>query len=115
VLKIDSIANGGGTVTLVLAGRLIGPWVEELRLACTGALDNPASLTLDLAGVAFVDHTGVELLRSLADRHARLSNCSLFVAEQLKPGQLKLGQIEQTAVRAAGRRGTGALPSEASE
>jgi len=110
MLKIDSVANGGGTITLILEGRLIGPWVEELRQACKGALDKPPSLTLDLAGVAFVDRAGVELLRSLADRHARLSNCSPFVAEQLKPGQIK-----QAAMRAAGRRGAGAPPSEASE
>jgi len=89
VLKIDSVANGSGTVTLILEGRLIGPWVEELRQACKGKLDNPASLTLDLAGVAFVDRAGVEFLRSLVDRHARLSNCSPFVAEQIKPGQSK--------------------------
>ncbi len=46
---------------------------------------HPASLTLDLGAVAFVDHDGVELLRSLAEQHARLTNCSPFVAEQLKP------------------------------
>ena len=84
MLKIESLADAGGAVTLVLEGRLIGPWVEQLRLACTYTIDNPDRLTLDLAGVAFIDQTGLELLRSLADQHARLSNCSPFVAEQLR-------------------------------
>ncbi len=85
MLKIDSTATGSGTVTLTLEGRLIGPWVDELRMACKCTLDTPASLTLDLGAVAFVDRDGVELLRSLAEQHARLTNCSPFVAEQLKP------------------------------
>ena len=85
MLKIDSVTTGSGTATLSLEGRLIGPWVEELRLTCLGELGSGTDLTLDLAGVAFVDRAGIELLRTLADRHTRLSNCSPFVAEQLKP------------------------------
>ena len=85
MLKIESVKNGSGTATLALEGRLIGPWVEELRLTCLGALGAGTDITLDLAGVSFVDRAGIELLRTLADHHTRLSNCSPFVAEQLKP------------------------------
>ena len=85
MLKIDSVTTGSGTATLSLEGRLIGPWVEELRLTCLGELGAGTDLTLDLAGVAFLDRAGIELLRTLADRHTRLCNCSPFVAEQLKP------------------------------
>jgi len=47
MLKIDSTATASGTVTLTLEGRLIGPWVDELRMACKRTLDTSASLTLD--------------------------------------------------------------------
>jgi len=84
MLKIVSVGNGPGKTTLVLEGRLVGPWVEELRRSCEARLDSLAGLTLDLGTVSFIDRGGIELLQSLADRHARLTNCSPFVAEQLK-------------------------------
>ncbi len=84
MLKIVTVANGSGTATLVLEGRLIGPWVEELRRCCEQTSSSSDGLTLDLGGVSFVDRGGLELLRSLADRRARLTNCSPFVTEQLR-------------------------------
>lgn len=84
MLKIVSVPNGGGTATLFLEGRLIGPWVDELRRSCEQAFGSGEGLTLDLGAVSFVDRGGLELLRCLADRHARLNNCSAFVAEQLR-------------------------------
>jgi hypothetical protein len=87
MLKIVSLGNGHGTATLVLEGRLIGPWVDELRLACKEALGSGASLTLDLGTLSFVDRDGVELLRSLASGKAEIINCSPFVAEQLRAAE----------------------------
>ena len=84
MLKIVSVPNGSGTATLVLEGRLIGPWVEELRRSCEQASSSSDGLTLDLRGVSFVDRGGLELLRNLANRSARLNNCSPLVAEQLR-------------------------------
>jgi ABC-type transporter Mla MlaB component len=84
MLKIVSLPNRGGTATLVLEGRLIGPWVEELRRSCEQAFNSGRGLTLDLEAVSFVDRGGLDLLRTLTDRHARLNNCSPFVAEQLR-------------------------------
>lgn len=87
MLRIVSVPNGTGTATLILEGRLIGPWVEELRRSCEEATGSTEGLTLDLRAVSFVDRAGVELLRSLADRHSRLNNCSPFVAEQLRTAE----------------------------
>jgi anti-anti-sigma regulatory factor len=84
MLKIVSLGDDHGATTLVLEGRLIGPWVGELRHSCDEALASAAQLTLDLRSVSFVDRDGIELLRKLADRHTRVTNCSPFVAEQLK-------------------------------
>ena len=87
MLKIVSRGNGDGTTTLVLEGRLVGPWVEEVRRSCEQALSTTVELTLDLGTVSFIDRPGIELLRSLADRHTRLNNCSPFVAEQLRTAE----------------------------
>ena len=85
MLKIEAVRDGGRTVTLVLEGRLIGPWVDELKLACAQARRGRMEVAVDLAGVAFVDRAGIALLRELADHDTQLANCSPFVAEQLKP------------------------------
>jgi anti-anti-sigma regulatory factor len=69
---------------LRLEGRVVGPWVEELRRSCDWALAAAPGLTLDLAGVTFADRTGVALLRSLRGRGVALANCSAFLAAQLK-------------------------------
>lgn len=84
MLKIEPVETTRGLVTLKLEGRVIGPWVAELRHSCESVLARKTRLVLDLAEVSFVDLEGVALLLGLADRHVRLVSCSRFVAEQLK-------------------------------
>jgi anti-anti-sigma regulatory factor len=84
MLKIQLLDLQDGTVTLQLAGRLIGPWVGELRRSCERILGVGGTLSVDLGGVSFVDHDGVEFLRCLGGRHVAIVNCSPFVAEQLR-------------------------------
>jgi RNA polymerase sigma-70 factor (ECF subfamily) len=73
--------------TLKVEGRLIGPWVEELREACAKALDRDDPLTLDLGGVLFMDSAGIALVQDLRRRQVPVENCSSFVTEQLRGGQ----------------------------
>jgi anti-anti-sigma regulatory factor len=84
MLKIVSGPTANGRAILKLEGRVIGPWVEEVRRSCDEVLAAGASLTLDCSEVSFVDREGVELFRRLRSRQVELSNCSRFVAEQLK-------------------------------
>jgi anti-anti-sigma regulatory factor len=84
VLKIELLAKQDGTATLELAGRVVGPWVDELSRSCERILEVGGTLTVDLGGVSFVDRDGVEFLRCLRARAVALVNCSPFVAEQLK-------------------------------
>jgi ABC-type transporter Mla MlaB component len=70
--------------TLVLEGGVLGPWVDELRQACDRALGTHGALTLDVGAVGFIDHAGLALFRELEGRHVRVTNCSPFVAEQLR-------------------------------
>lgn len=70
---------------LRLDGQLVGPWIDELSAACAQALaDDDARLTLDLAGVGYVEPAAVILLRHLRGRDVELARCPPFVAVQLE-------------------------------
>lgn len=76
MLKISE-EQSGDSVRLVLEGRLVGPWVEELGRVCTARLaENPRPhFVIDLCGVTSMDADGQELLHELLHRGAVL-NCS---------------------------------------
>ncbi len=80
--------NESGTTYLRLEGQVTGPWVEELRRVCTETSGNNGHSknhrVIDLAGVSFLDADGIALFHELAARRVRFTNCSSFVAEQLK-------------------------------
>lgn len=61
------------SLSLILEGRLAGPWVEELNgywSRLTGSQREHAAI--DLSGVTFIDATGKALLDSLWRQGARL-------------------------------------------
>ena len=53
----------------------------ELRHVCESRLGNEHALVVDVAGVAYADVAGAELLRSLGDRGAELIGVNGFVSE----------------------------------
>lgn len=76
VLRI-SVEKSDRDLSLILEGRLVGPWVEELQRVC-GDLGPPANYrqwTVDLCGVTAMDASGQELLDRLLQRGATL-RCS---------------------------------------
>ena len=87
MLRISSTeSEDEGRILLRLEGDITGQWVEELRRACDDAVaprDCGARLVLDLRDVRFIDARGVLLFQQLSGR-AAFTNCSPFVAEQLK-------------------------------
>ena len=84
MLRIELLDQKDGTATLELAGRVAGPWVDELSRSCERILSIGGTLSVDLRAVSFVDRDGVEFLQRLRGRAVALVNCSPFVAEQLK-------------------------------
>jgi ABC-type transporter Mla MlaB component len=80
----ENETEGGRGLTYQLEGRLVGPWVQETQLLCEAALRSRESVTLDLAGVSFIDREGIALLRNLQSRNVHISNCSGFIAELLQ-------------------------------
>ena len=63
---------------IALEGRLVGPWVDELKRIVDGDTDR-RGVTIDLRGLAFADGDGVDLLRALRDAGVRLVGWSGFV------------------------------------
>jgi ABC-type transporter Mla MlaB component len=90
MLKISEgpAQNDGEATCLRLDGQVSGPWVEELRRVCRESSGNNwqsgGHLVIDLAGVSFLDGDGLALFHELAARRVLFTNCSSFVAEQLR-------------------------------
>jgi hypothetical protein len=84
MLRIVLLETAGDGAMLSLEGRVIGPWVDELRQSCERILASGATLTLDLAEIAFLERDGVRLLKDLVDGGVAVVNCPAFVTEQLK-------------------------------
>ena len=83
MLKITVIARNDSGRTFKLEGKLLGPWVDELRNVCTQPFDRLEQVGLDLAAVTFVNAAGTELLRELIRQGIIITQCSAFVAELL--------------------------------
>ena len=61
-------------LTFKLAGKLAGEWTPELERCWryTTAAMQPASVSLDLSEVTFVDDAGKQLLLAMAAAHVKL-------------------------------------------
>jgi ABC-type transporter Mla MlaB component len=84
MLKISQMGRANHAVTLRLEGRIVGPWVAELSLACERALTEGRLLKLHLADVEFMDTPGVALLVDLRSRGVAFVSPPPFIAEQLR-------------------------------
>ena len=72
MLRISQTGAPNHSVTLKLEGRVVGPWVEELRRICEPFLAEDRSLKLDLAEVSYVDAEGVATLNSFKSRGVKV-------------------------------------------
>ncbi|MCI0392014.1 MAG: STAS domain-containing protein [Acidobacteria bacterium] len=84
MLRIVEEKTTNSSTALRLDGSIAGQWVELLRSSCEQVFQSDGHVILDLTGVSFADHDGVQLLRQLEQRQARIINCSPFLREQMK-------------------------------
>jgi hypothetical protein len=84
MLKISPAPGSPSEHIFRLEGRIGGPWVDEVGAVCDAALGKGRAVTLDLAGVSFVDRQGASLLLALARRGVALVGSTSFVAGQLQ-------------------------------
>ena len=88
MLRITNTTRPEG-VTVVLEGRLAGPWVDELAL-CWGTLTathDTGSIRIHLDAVTFIDAAGKGLLRTMHEEGATLaaSGCmTRAILEEIK-------------------------------
>jgi hypothetical protein len=87
MLRITVVESSKIAVTLRVEGRIIRPWVEELRTACNvHTVPDEVQLSLELADISFADAAGIALLTELQNRGVGLIHTTPFLAEQLKDG-----------------------------
>ena len=69
-----TIQESPKAVTLILEGRLTGPWIGEVERAWSAAVDTTSDrkLVVDLAGITFVEEEGKKLLRRIFKRGGEL-------------------------------------------
>jgi ABC-type transporter Mla MlaB component len=84
MLRLSRIAGMHPAQTIKLEGKLLGPWVDEVRQACAACTGPSSRIRLDLSGLTFVDAAGVELLLDLIDRGIEIAACTRYVAELLR-------------------------------
>jgi anti-anti-sigma regulatory factor len=84
MLKISHFQAANHTVTLKLEGRVIGPWVAELKEVCDRHLAENRPVNLDFGDVTFADGMGLALLLQLRSRGVTFTNCSPFIDEELR-------------------------------
>ena len=84
MLKISIVGDSDQAVEFALEGKIVGPWVDELRRLSHDALARNKSISLNLENVWFVDARGAALLRDLAEKQVSQLNCSQFVRQQVK-------------------------------
>lgn len=83
MLKITrSVTPVEGTI-LALEGKLLEPWLQEVRALFSVQSDTPLP-RLDLSALTFVDAAGVELLQDLLRQGVVVESCSAFVATLLR-------------------------------
>ena len=84
MLKITRLDAAGEEAVFKLEGRLVGPWVAELRGIAQTELAQDRRLALDVSALSFLDRKGEELLRELVHRRVRLESPTGFIQELLK-------------------------------
>jgi hypothetical protein len=81
MLRLTRIVDTHSVEIIRLEGKLVEPWVEEVRRACP-ASRGPRGL--DLSAITFVDAAGERLLRELLGEGIDVVACSGYVAELLR-------------------------------
>jgi anti-anti-sigma regulatory factor len=83
-LRITSEERSGAGARLRLEGRLVADGAALLERECSGPLRSRGDVSLDLAGVNFVDRAGVDALARLSRAGVEICCCPGAVASVLE-------------------------------
>lgn len=116
-MRISKQPPGAQGEMITLEGRLVGPWVDELKRVVDEEPDS-RRMTVNLRGLIFADARGVSLLRALRAAGLVLVGWSGFVGELIgtedgnpemipKPSRDGLRSAEPSSVHATQQRAQG--------
>jgi anti-anti-sigma regulatory factor len=93
VLKITMVETATDRRWIV-QGRLVGPWVSELRTAWKGAhkRQDKRACIIDLNDVTFIDKSGERLLRAMSKKGAQLIATGMYVRHVLEQFRDAIGE-----------------------
>lgn len=77
-----TISVDDSTPTIRLDGKLLAPWIEEVRSTVTSACDQGRA-RVHLDGLTFADQAGIELLHELTATGVVVEGASPFIHELL--------------------------------
>ena len=85
MLKI-SIVEGRKQRRLVVEGKLVAPWSDELKAACerAGSGLNGRDLVIDLKDLTTISQQGENLLWELMKQGVKFRGCGVYTNEMLK-------------------------------
>ena len=83
MLKITELSRSDSAIMFKLEGKVLAPWVDELRRICTEPPHESMQIHLDLEAVTFLDEAGLKLMRELIQQGIIIVQCSGFIAELL--------------------------------
>ncbi len=84
MLRITKVPRQESLVTLKLEGQIASDWVEELESECLRLLQQQHSVTLDFAGVTFVDNCGITMLNRIRTDNLKIINCPALMRDLLE-------------------------------
>jgi hypothetical protein len=84
MLRISGFEAAADETKLRLDGKLIGPWVSELRVLCEPILAKGQQIEIDCGGLSSIDIDGIELMQMLQGEGVLLVKCSPFLELQLR-------------------------------
>ena len=73
-------------ITINLEGKLLAPWVDEVRAAVTAARAQGA-VRLNLQELSFADQPGIELLKQLNKEGVQRIGASVFIEGLIAMGE----------------------------
>ena len=84
MIRITRSLNNAQATRISVEGQIVNGTACQVHAACTEHLESGRSVELSLAGVSFVDRTGLECLRALREQGLELIDCSGFLQELLR-------------------------------
>jgi hypothetical protein len=84
MLRITEVSRTASTLTFKLEGKVLAPWLDELRSVCEQRPNQPVQVCLDVGAVTFMDAEGAALMRELIQQGIAVTQCSAFIATLLQ-------------------------------